>query len=113
MTHKELKMSDELIYIRNAGNHPVGAVAVRVESPTSVRLAVSKCNPMDSFERPVARNRALGRLNSDTHSKVFTSAKDKAVDEFLMDYHLTNPQISKAVSFIERCMAPRERSAES
>lgn len=100
----------EMTYIRDEGNHPIGAVAVRRVGDGRIRLAVSKCHPNDRFDKAVARNRALGRLNSDRFYKEF-SVNSSEIPDFLSTYRLTYEQVDRAQKFIAIHSTPKEASA--
>lgn len=50
-----------IMFIRGSNNHPVGCLALKFNNG-SVDYQVSTLNPVDRFNRPVARQLALGRL---------------------------------------------------
>ena len=50
-----------IMFIRDNSNHPVGCLAMKIGSH-SLQYQVSTLNPVDRFNRPVARQLALGRL---------------------------------------------------
>ena len=104
-------MSDaEMTYIRDAANHPVGAVAIQRVGDGKIRLAISKCHPMDRFDKKVARNRALGRINSDRYAKEF-DVNSQEITDFLSSYHLTYQQVDSAAKFIAIHSTPKQASA--
>lgn len=97
----------ELTYIRNAANHPVGAVAIQRVGEGTIRLAVSKCHEMDKFDKKVARNRALGRLNSSRFAKEFTVGSPDIATFLTETYRLDEEQVSKAQVFINIHSTPK------
>ena len=50
-----------IMFLRGSNNHPVGCIAMRLGG-NSVAYQVSTLNPVDKFNRRVARQLALGRL---------------------------------------------------
>lgn len=107
-------MSDELTYIREArekGMHRVGAIAIRRTSPGKVRLAVSKCHPNDRFDTHIARNRTLGKLNSEDCSKEFDQNSLEIVN-YLKSFHLSFNQIESAQKFISIHATPKAIKAD-
>jgi hypothetical protein len=95
--------SVEFTYLRNADNHPIGAVAVEVIDAQTVKVGVSKCHPNDKFVKAVARNRACGRLNSSTEGMTLHATSDSwesSIIEMAAQYHLQNHQISDCAKFI-------------
>lgn len=58
-----MKSSRRVMYLRNSSNQPVGCVAISLsKSRRQVRYQLSVLNPVDKFERSLARHIALGRL---------------------------------------------------
>lgn len=57
-------MSHRIMFLRNPSNgHPVGCVAIKVNRASkTASYQLSVLNPMDVFERSVARQIAIGRL---------------------------------------------------
>ena len=58
----------KIMFLRGKANHPVGCIAIDLDFlkdrsvPKSIYFQVSTLNPMDSFNRKVARQLAIGRL---------------------------------------------------
>lgn len=50
-----------IMFLRGSNNHPVGCLAMLVTN-NQVKYQVSTLNPVDKFDRRVARQLALGRL---------------------------------------------------
>src|SRR5277367_588359 len=63
---EDKKMSHRVMYLRDAKGLPVGCVAIRVSRGNRLSLIeyqISVLNPKDKFDRAVAREIALGRLD--------------------------------------------------
>lgn len=111
-----------LMYIRDRLRHPVGALAVRRVKDGIIELAISKCHPSDRFDRPVARNRAIGRLNSSKYSVRSVVDTDKIKNElpedileFLGLYRIVaGQQLSSIHKFIEvHCVSKASKSLKA
>lgn len=58
-----MKIRRQITFLRDAKGQPVGCIAYSVRSDkTKIQYQVSVLNPVDRFERPLARQIALGRL---------------------------------------------------
>jgi hypothetical protein len=56
-------MEHRIMYLRNLSGNPVGCLAIRLNPRTQfVEYQLSVLNPLDRFDRKVARQLALGRL---------------------------------------------------
>jgi hypothetical protein len=56
-------MSRRIMYLRSDNGHPVGCLAIQLNRHSGqISYALSVLNPKDRFNRPVARQLALGRL---------------------------------------------------
>lgn len=57
-------MSRRIMYLRSDNGHPVGCLAIQVNSSdrSQVSYQLSVLNPKDQFNRSVARQLAIGRL---------------------------------------------------
>lgn len=59
----KLNSSVRVMFLRNRQNHAVGCLAITLDRKSnSVDYQYSVLNPLDSFDRKVARHLALGRL---------------------------------------------------
>jgi hypothetical protein len=57
------KMNRRIMYLRDEHYRPVGCIAISTNKDRSrIRYQVSVLNPVDNFERSLARHIALGRL---------------------------------------------------
>jgi hypothetical protein len=54
--------SVRFMFVRNENNHPVGCLAIRINNGF-VEYQASTLNPVDTFNRKLARDIAEGRLN--------------------------------------------------
>jgi len=57
----------KLFYLHNKNNFPVACVASDLKPDGSILVAVSTYNPIDPFDKRVARDVAIGRLASGRH----------------------------------------------
>lgn len=58
-----MKSSRRIMYLRDEHFFPIGCVAISLsKNRSTVRYQVSVLNPVDQFERGLARHIALGRL---------------------------------------------------
>lgn len=55
-------MSRRVMFLRGSNNHPVGCAVIQLNKNDTVSYQVSVLNPMDKFNRSVARQLAIGRL---------------------------------------------------
>lgn len=63
MKNKKSKSSRRVMYLRDERYMPVGCIAISLNKDRSaVKYQVSVVNPVDKFERSLARHIALGRL---------------------------------------------------
>lgn len=63
-------MSTRIMYLRASNGHPVGCVAISLNDRSHkpvVTYSVSTLHPNDKFNRSLAREIALGRLNSSSN----------------------------------------------
>ena len=110
-----------LMYIRDHLRHPIGALAVRRIKDGIIEIAISKCHPSDRFKRPVARNRAIGRLNSSKYSIRSVVDTDKIKEElpediinFLDMYRIDFEQEESIHKFIEvHCVSKASKSLKA
>jgi hypothetical protein len=57
------KMNRRIMYLRDEHYRPVGCIALSINKDRNrIRYQVSVLNPVDNFERSLARHIALGRL---------------------------------------------------
>jgi len=60
---KKMKANRRVMYLRDERYNPVGCVAISLtKNRQTVRYQLSVVNPVDKFERSLARHIALGRL---------------------------------------------------
>ena len=58
-----MKTNRRIMYLRDENSNPVGCVAISLsKNRDTIRYQMSVLNPVDKFERSLARHIALGRL---------------------------------------------------
>lgn len=58
-----MKSGIRVVFLRDKNRNPVGCVAMQVsKNKKAIRYQLSTCNPIDKFDRALARQLALGRL---------------------------------------------------
>ncbi len=87
MKSEDKKNEDTYFFLRQREtSKPIGVVALRKDERNEgcLRIAVSLCAPSDPWDKVAGVNKALGRLNSPTHS-LLTSATDHLVQDLLSE----------------------------
>lgn len=71
-----------IMFLRRENNHPIGCLAMHLNGDGEVSYQVSTLNPVDSFNRKLARQLALGRL---LEFPITISTKGRSVHDITKD----------------------------
>jgi hypothetical protein len=77
-----------IMFLRDKNGHPVGCIAIEKSSLISINYQVSVNNPVDKFDRKLARQLAIGRLYENPITIMVTKedlANTRSITHVVMD----------------------------